>query len=223
MLILPHGRQPADAVPPPVGVEATEQALAVQAMLNEYNSLRQESMSSIGHRVTVANFSFGAVAVIVAAFITQQKPDWVMGLVTMLLVPQIAKVGLLIWLGEYNRSQRAGKWIAELEQRVSATVSCNRVMAWESTLLGNSIHMTYPYLSVVLLLLGVGWTSTIVGAAALARYFGAALLQPWAIVVVVVLVAVVVTVEVLFIRFFRAKWREIKRNYSRNGPTMWII
>lgn len=32
-----------------------------------------------------------------------------------LFVPQVAKTGLLIWLGEYDRSQRAGKWIADLE------------------------------------------------------------------------------------------------------------
>jgi hypothetical protein len=205
-----------------------DRALAVSAMLNEYNTLRQESMSSIGNRVTIANFTFGAVAVILAAFVTQDKPSLLMGFVAMLLVPQISKVGLLIWLGEYGRSQRAGKWIAHLEQRISKVIGLDRVIAWETALLGRtnqvSYHMNYPYMSVVLLLLGVGWTGIAVGATILANVLGAdVLLSVLGAVLSLLVVATLAAIEVRFALFFRRKWRKIKDDYSEHGPDIWEV
>jgi hypothetical protein len=189
-------------------------------MLHEYTSLRQESMGAINNRVTVANFTFGAIAVVLAALIAQRKPGVTTGAVAVLFVPQLAKVGLMIWLGEYNRSQRAGKWIAELEARINALVGAGKAMAWESTLLGTSVHMTYPYVSVVLLLLGSGWASIAVGTSIILQGRGhLALAWPWWPVALGSALVVLVA-EILFIRMFRAKWGKIKRDYSRNGPAM---
>ncbi len=200
-----------------------EQALAVQAMLMEYNSLRQESLAAISNRVTIANFTFGAVAIILAALMTQAKPSALTAVVALVFVPQVSKVGLMIWLGEYNRSQRAGKWAAELEVRVSATIGRDRVMAWESALLSNSIHMTYPYLSVVLLLLGVGWASSTIGATLLLQVWGKTALQFPEFLLAIAGALLIVIVELMFVRFFRAKWVAVKRNYSKSGPEMWAV
>jgi hypothetical protein len=92
-----------------------ERELQLQAALAEYSSLRQESMTAITNRITIANFTFGALAVILAGLLAQSRPGPVIGWVAILFVPQVSKTGLLIWLGEYDRSQRAGKWIADLE------------------------------------------------------------------------------------------------------------
>src|SRR5689334_12686725 len=88
---------PGDPPPP-------KHAKSIDAMLAEYASLRTESLTSITNRITVANFAFGAVAVIVAALLTDTTPDITKGAIAFLFVPQIAKAGLLIWLGEYERS-----------------------------------------------------------------------------------------------------------------------
>jgi hypothetical protein len=252
-----------------------DRALAVQAMLAEYNSLRQESMSSITNRVTIANFTFGAVAIILAALLAQPRPTVLIGMVAIVFVPQISKVGLMIWLGEYTRSQRAGKWIAHLEHRISETIAHDRVMAWESTLLGirrevlreedrqeaaaeleasrrsrvtlrwlyerarwavwkpagnktgsaapvgRSAHMRYPYLSVVLLLLGVGWASTIIGTAILVNALhGAPLRFPW-LLVSAMAALVIIVVELRFYRVLRDKWAEIHMKYSKYGENTW--
>lgn len=208
--------------PPPVEIqELGDQTQAFQAMLVEYNWLRQESLNAIGNRVTIANFMFGAMAIILAALIGQPTPSTGTALVSLIGVPQIAKVGLMIWLGEYNRSQRAGKWLAELEVRINTAVGRKNVLSWESTLLSNSLHMSYPYSSVLLLLLGAGWAGIFVGVMQLRVTAGLPAGQlPWLIGGVLV---VAVVMEAWFLVFFRRKWLQIKRNYSKSGPSMWTV
>ena len=137
-------------------------------MLAEYGTLRQESLEAVGHRMTVMSFTFAAVGVIIGGLLTRKVSDAVAGLIAVLFVPQVSKAALLIWLGEYERSQRAGKWLAELEQRVNRALGAD-ALAWETTLLaarrttameaaGSSrtpVHMGYPYVSVVALVVVV--------------------------------------------------------------------
>ncbi len=190
-------------------------------MLVEYNWLRQESLNAISNRVTIANFMFGAMALILAALIGQPTPTTGTALISLIGVPQIAKVGLMIWLGEYNRSQRAGKWLAELELRINAAVGHKNAMSWESTLLSNSLHMSYPYSSVLLLLLGAGWAGIFVGIMQLRTTTGLPADQLVWLLGGVLLVAS--AMELWFLLSFRKKWLQIKRNYSKSGPSMWTV
>jgi hypothetical protein len=192
-------------------------------MLAEYNSLRTESLSGITNRVAIANFVFGALGVLIAALVAQGNPSVLTGLIAAIAVPQIAKVGLLIWLGEYGRSQRAGKWIAELEGRISRLLETDRVMAWESDLMSASTHMSYPYLSVVLMLLGVGWTGIAVGGSIFVRIFGWPRFDEVAGIASIAVVAALAIWELVFARLiFWRKWLDIRRNYSALGGKMWL-
>ncbi|WP_061289326.1 hypothetical protein [Herbidospora cretacea] len=211
-----------DPPPPPLEVqELGHGTQAFQAMLVEYNWLRQESLNAISNRVTIANFMFGAMALILAALIGQPTPTTGTALVSLICVPQIAKVGLMIWLGEYNRSQRAGKWLAELEVRINAAVGRPNVLSWESTLLSNSLHMSYPYSSVLLLLLGAGWAGIFVGVMQL-RVTATLPAEELGWLIGGVLLAAAIA-EICFIVSFRKKWLQIKRNYSKSGPSMWTV
>lgn len=198
---------------------AEERDLQLQAALAEYESLRQESMASISNRVTIVNFTFGALAVIIAALLTQGAPSLLAGVIAVVFVPQLAKTGLLIWLGEYDRSQRAGRWIRDLELRINTIVD-NRSMSWESALLSKGTHMSYPYAATVLLLLGAGWASLVVGIAIV--YTNLSMRDPawlwWAIIVGVL---VVIVAEVWFALFFRRKWREVRTHYAPSNVHLW--
>ncbi|WP_049563738.1 hypothetical protein [Nonomuraea sp. SBT364] len=195
----------------------------LQVMLTEYEWLRQESLNAINNRVIIANFMFGAVALITAALVSIESPSLLTGITGVIFVPQIAKVGLMIWLGEYNRSQRAGKWLSDLEKRINRAAGLERAMYWESALIGNSVHMTYPYLSVVLLLLGTGWAATVTGFTILIALLRDLATQlPWLPILIVLALLTLVT-EAWFIRFFRAKWKKIRTDYSKDGPSIWLI
>jgi hypothetical protein len=149
-----------------------ERSSRVTIALAEYNSLRQESLQAIGNRLQVLNFTFAALSVVVAAVLAGKVPPLAAAAVTIAFVPSVAKAALLVWLGEYSRSQRAGRWIAELETRINADIGSS-VLGWESRLLTRSAHMGFPYLAVVGLLLGTGYASYVLGAHFLTTYFGA--------------------------------------------------
>jgi hypothetical protein len=194
--------------------------LRVQALLAEYNSLRQESLTSINNRITIANFTFGAVAVILAGLIAQARPNLVTGLVSLFFVPQVSKTGLLIWLGEYNRSQRAGRWLKDVERRINDTLG-RPAMTWEGALLSQGVHMGYPYLATVLLLLGAGWAGSVIGVYILFERVPWQFFQHNRVWMILACALYAVANELLFARFFRKKWRDIRRHYSPAGPPVW--
>lgn len=197
-----------------------DRALQVQALLAEYNTLRQESSSAISNRTTIANFVFGALAVIIAALVAQERPTWATAVVSAFFVPQIAKTGLLIWLGEYQRSQRAGRWIADVELKINEVIGLDRAMSWESSLVSKGLHMGYPYLATALLLLGAGWISGGIGLYILFDLMRSAVPPHVRVVVAVVLAVLIVVFESWYALFFRNKWRAIRRGYSRSSPPL---
>src|SRR4051794_36787633 len=135
----------------------------LQALLTEYESLRQESLTAITNRISVMNFTFAALSVIVGTLLARQVPDLLGAGVAILVVPQCAKAGLLIWLGEYRRTIRASQWAAVVEEKVNAATRAPDTMEWERNLKRENRHMTYPYVAVVLLLIGVSYLATILG------------------------------------------------------------
>ena len=203
----------------PKSAALTDHSLQLQSALAEYDSLRQESMASISNRITVVNFTFGALAVMIAGLLAQSNPTLLSGIVAILFVPQLAKTGLLIWLGEYDRSQRAGRWIRDLELRINALVD-NKSMSWESTLMSKGTHMSYPYASTVLLLLGAGWASLVVGFSIM--YSNLAVNDPqWLNWGALAAVLVIIGAEVWFALYFRSKWISVRTHYSARNLHRW--
>lgn len=177
-------------------------------MLAEYDSLRSESLASIGHRISIMNFTFGALSVLLAALVASAIPATVGAVVSLVVLPQIAKAALIIWLGEYGRSQRAGRGIASLEARINALLGTDAI-SWETSLLSQSTHMSYPYVATVLLILGSGYAAELLGlwfvTEAMAAFGNALFLA------VGVVAAVILLWEATFWRYFRSRWVEIRR------------
>jgi hypothetical protein len=142
----------------------------IDAMLAEYETLREESLQSIGHRLTVVTFTFAILGVVISGLLTGKVSDAVAGLIAILFLPQVAKAALWMWLGEYQRSRRAGKAIAELERKINVAVAAE-ALSWESKLWDAESkaqrtkvrHMNYPYAAVIVFLLGASYTATALG------------------------------------------------------------
>jgi hypothetical protein len=188
-----------------------ERSTRVTIAIAEYNSLRQESLQAISNRLQILNFTFAALSVVVAAVLAGKVPPLAAAVITVVFVPSVAKAALLVWLGEYSRSQRAGRWIAKLEGRINDDVGAT-VLGWESKLLTRSAHMGFPYLAVVGLLLGTGYASYVLGGHFLTVYVRAhhdhVLPVIW-----VVAVAGVVIAECGFLHWIRGAWET-----ARLGP-----
>ena len=85
--------------------DSSDKSLLVEAMLAEYRSVRQESLEAVGHRMTVMSFTFAAVGVVIGGLLARRVSDVLAGLIAILFVPQVSKAALLIWLGEYDRTE----------------------------------------------------------------------------------------------------------------------
>ncbi|MFJ2259380.1 hypothetical protein ACIOKD_13745 [Streptomyces sp. NPDC087844] len=183
---------------------------ALTALLAEYNSLRTESLQAISNRIQIMNFAFTSLAVVTAAMITSDLPRGVLIPACLLFVPGAAKASLLIWLGEYHRSQRAGQGVAAVERRINSLLGTGDVLSWESRLVSAGTHMGYPYIATAVFILSTG-----VLAQSLGGYFLVGRLAPsptlrddLAVVGGVLLYAVLC--ETLFLRFFIRRWRAIR-------------
>lgn len=182
---------------------------ALDAMLAEYESLREESLASLTHRMTVMNFTFGGLAVLIAGLLTRKVSDALAGVVAVLFVPQVGKAALLIWLGEYARSRRAGRWLRSLERKINAHTKAD-AMGWETSL-ANSVdqptqHMVYPYAAVVGLILGATYTASVLGIYLITTWLRTSQGDHRAALAAGAVSGAVVLVEGMFLLFFLKRW-----------------
>ncbi|MER5885326.1 hypothetical protein ABT160_15970 [Streptomyces sp. NPDC001941] len=199
---------------PESGAAAQARSAALQALLTEYNSLRQESLQAITNRIQIMNFAFTSLAVVLAAVLGSSISRGLAVPICLVFIPVSAKASLLIWLGEYHRSQRAGRGVAAIEQRVNQQLGRPGLLSWESGLISTRTHMSYPYAATVAYMLSAGVLGHVVGI-----YFLGTLAAGHGTRVTVLAVAgavlYAVVLEVLFFRFFRHRWRTI-RAFSHN-------
>jgi hypothetical protein len=179
----------------------------LDALLAEYNSLRQESLNAITNRITIMNFTFGALSIVLASLLATRVPPLLAGITALLFVPQVAKAALLIWLGEYNRSQRAGRRLQELESAINDLVGAQTI-GWETKLAKSPSHghMSYPYRATVSLVIGAGYAGTIIGCYLLATA-APRLEGVWTALIVLAIAAYALVLETSFLLYFMTEWR----------------
>lgn len=135
---------------------------AVELLLEEYKALRQEVVAAMSNRIATLTFGLASIGAILAASILTTKSGVLPGVMLALLVPTIAILVLFMWLGEYERMQRAGTFLMEIEARINREEQ-RRLLTWESHLRFTGSHMKSPYKATVSLLLLIGLISSIVG------------------------------------------------------------
>lgn len=196
-----------------------------ELLIEEYRTLRQESLDSLGHRLTVVNFTFAALSIVIGAMVASDGVSpGLLALLGILFVPQGAKAGLFIWLGEYQRSQRAGKHLVHLEERLNALVDSadGEALCWETSLARQQEtdqvdhHMKYPYQATVAFTMGVGWAAEVLGLWYAAQWLDGHAGEPAKAGLLAGAAFLVVAFEILvLIRFFR----ELRDDLSQFGTS----
>jgi hypothetical protein len=123
----------------------------VKSILKEYEMLRNEIINSMNARNNILAFSYAIIGVMYSLSLTQDNrlTDLSSNLVLIIIVPTIAYFSTSIWIGEYERMQRAGKYIQKLESKLNNLLSNNNAMGWENFLRNEGLHMSYPYHAVI--------------------------------------------------------------------------
>jgi hypothetical protein len=108
----------------------------VSVALEEYRALRDEIVASLSMQQAVLSFStlaLGGLALAGFRALGTDGDDAVALVIFLLAVPVVSYVSLLIWLGEYARTTRAGRFLSELEHRINTWVGYE-TLTWEQFL-----------------------------------------------------------------------------------------
>jgi len=141
-----------------------------EIMLHEYNTLRTEIENSFGSAKRILAIGLGIMGALFTGGVINQINNIdvnVFGSLLLisfliLVIPLVSLVTLAMWLGEYQRIQRAGKYLVGLENKINALVD-EDVLNWENHLKKNNLHMRYPYASIIVLMIVISVLSHIGG------------------------------------------------------------
>jgi len=140
-----------------------------EIILEEWKSLRDESIRSMTHRNTIISFGIGALG---ALFFTganfYNNSSFISKLLSFgifyYLIPFLSVMTVVLWLGEAERMSRAGARMKSLEEKIN-TAYGDEVLGWETylrkqrtkegeyfirRLISNTLQMWYPYIAVIL-------------------------------------------------------------------------
>lgn len=137
----------------------------VEIMLKQYEMIRQEVLASMSNRTSILSFGLATIGAIFTASIatyTKSRYSLLSSLMLIFAVPAINSFILFMWLGEYKRMQRAGRFLFELEEKVNKEVG-REVLSWEIHLRSQRLHMNYPYYVTVALLVVISVISLSLG------------------------------------------------------------
>jgi hypothetical protein len=190
----------------------SDSAQELNVILEEYKTLRQESLNAINNRVVIFGWSFTALTIITSAAVVSTLPIVVICLILGFAVPLLAKFIIYVWLGEYERSQRAGAFIRVLETRINKQIG-QTALTWENHLRGrgerSDRRISQPYLFAVSALELLGYISEL-----LAMYYAwQSLIRTDGWVMIPVFGVLILITEILSWFAITEQWRRA-RNYN---------
>ncbi len=103
------------------------------ALLEEYKTVRQESLEALGRVQSVAQYLFAAAGVTVTVGLVAAKDDPTVGAaVLMALIPLVVILGISMVILEIQRVLRARRHLRHLEDRINALIEGpERAFSWE--------------------------------------------------------------------------------------------
>jgi hypothetical protein len=125
----------------------------IEIIVKEYESIRNESLNTITNRFQILSFGLAGLGAFAAGIFAGGKPAENPALALLafnITIPLISTLILYIWLGEVNRMNRAGSYLAGLEKKIN-DLAGESVLGWENRLRDEETKMKYPYNVVIAL------------------------------------------------------------------------
>ena len=149
----------------------------ILAMLEEYKSLRSESIEAMRSRNSILSLGSAAIGVMFLAganIIGVNNPSLMQVSISFFIfiaaIPALSILLFFVWLGEAHRMSRVGVYLSELEKRISDEIKqdgeANTLPAlhWEGWLRESRKRrqLVYPYFAVVAIFFGAAIFSLLV-------------------------------------------------------------
>ena len=109
----------------------------VGASLEEYKTLREESLGALDRQLGIIRFGVALIAALIALGLRARHEDYIGSLVLAGFVPLAVFLVLLLWLAEVERSVRAGAFVAAIECKLGVSYPYGPPpLGWERWLRG---------------------------------------------------------------------------------------
>jgi hypothetical protein len=181
----------------------------IQVALEEYRTLRSESLDSISQAQTTLRGGVVALGVLTGLSVKVESGGTVAHFVLAVAVPALAIAALMQWLLETRRAVRAGTQIAVIEAEIEQRFDGAGPLQWERLVRAEfSPDKTFAYhWTVVLALLTAALPPPVLGLVALADH------GKWGGFVIALLADLALFVAM--VRFMRANHRELTSLHGR--------
>ncbi len=147
-----------------------EKTNALEVILKEYETVRQEAMDAIGNRNQVLSFGLATIGIIFAAAISSKD---ILGNIRFVqivfcgVIPVISLLVSVVWFGEVNRMNRASVYIkTQIEPRIDSIFEkgeYKRLLNWENWQRETKTQLAYPYIAATLLFILIAGSSPVAG------------------------------------------------------------
>lgn len=140
----------------------------LDVVLDEYRSLRQESLQAIDRQHRVLALGTATSGVLLGVGVRAASGSLVAAILLNVLMPLLGAFVVLLWLGEFERMVRAGAHIAQLESRVASRFPAEPPpLTWETALREGDddrrrIRRLYPTIFAVIVFV-LGATGAVAG------------------------------------------------------------
>lgn len=149
------------------------------AALEEYKTLREESLASMKMQQSILAYGVAAIGVIITSALNSWKASPLPEFFFLALLPLIIYLTLLTWLGEVARMFRAGNFIALLENRINLRIGDPvSALTWENSLREpkkggtEQDNVKFHYLSIFYLFIILAIASIVLGNIKIAGIIG---------------------------------------------------
>lgn len=120
---------------------------AIKILLEEYKTLRQESLGSIRLRIQILSFGLAAIVLLFGVpFSSKSGPNIILiNIIYTIVIPLVCTIVVDLWLGELLRMERAGNFMYVQEIRINKVINeiklqnvdtNKHILSWEGWLRG---------------------------------------------------------------------------------------
>lgn len=107
----------------------------LSVVIEEYKTLRSESLASMKAQQSILRFGTAAIAVVIATGFNLWEKSPLPEIIFLLFIPAISYLVLTIWMGEAARMTRAGMFLMKLEEKINKEFGDKpKALTWENWL-----------------------------------------------------------------------------------------
>jgi hypothetical protein len=129
----------------------------ITVVLEEYKTLRTESLESMKNQQSALRAGTAAAGILIGSGFNLWNKALLPEFIFLAFAPVICYLALIIWMGEVVRMMRAGKFLSELEIKISAEYPEKKdTLSWEKWLRiksqsGETPQMKFNYQAIIAL------------------------------------------------------------------------